>query len=251
MSKGLKTSKVYQVSDDEFRIIVANSYSYSDCLRALELGTNGGSSTDVLKRRIRELNCSIEHFNGAKSSGIKNSKPLEEILVENSNYFNTSGLKKRLINANLLEYKCACCGISEWQNQPLSLQLDHINGNHTDNRLENLRLLCPNCHSQTETYAGKSAIKYIKPTSYCKICGKALKCSTSNLCPECSHKQSQIVERPDRDTFKQLIRTVPFTTLGVQFGVSDKAISKWCISFNLPHKKSDIKKYTDEEWDKL
>ena len=134
---------------------MANSFSYSDCLRALGLGTNGGSSTDVLKKRIQELECSIEHFNGHRNGAIRNSKPLEEILVENSTYASTVSLKKRLLNANLIEYKCSKCGISSWNNEPLTLQLDHINGNHNDNRIENLRLLCPNCHSQTHTYAGK------------------------------------------------------------------------------------------------
>lgn len=157
MSKGFKTSKVYQVSDEQFREIVANSYSYSDCLRALGLGTNGGSSTDVLKRRIQELGCSTEHFNRGKSignQGIKRS--LDDILVENSTYTSTTHLKNRLLNAKLLEYKCAICGITEWLNNPISLQLDHKNGNNRDNRLENLRFLCPNCHSQTDTYAGKN-----------------------------------------------------------------------------------------------
>lgn len=251
MSKGFKTSKVYQVSDEQFREIVANSYSYSDCLRALGLGTSGGSSTDVLKRRIQELECSTEHFNGTKSSGLQRSYSLKEILVENSTYSNTTNLKERLLKEGLLQYHCAICGISEWQGKTLSLQLDHINGNHTDNRIENLRLLCPNCHSQTHTYAGKNAIKYIKSIQYCSECGKELKYSTSGLCAECSAKQNRVVERPDRNTFKQLIRTIPFTTLGLQFGVSDKAISKWCISYNLPNKKSDIKKYTDEEWANL
>ena len=62
-------SKVYQVSDERFREIVANSSSYSDCLRALGLSTKGGSSTDILKRRIKELECSVEHFgrNGGTS----------------------------------------------------------------------------------------------------------------------------------------------------------------------------------------
>ena len=156
MSKGFKTSKVYQVSDEQFREIIANSYSYSDCLRALGLGTNGGSSTDVLKRRIQELECSTEHFNKGKSSGAYTHYAMSEILVKDSNYVAISRLKKRLVDEGYLEYKCACCGISEWMGKPISLQLDHINGNNRDHRIENLRFLCPNCHSQTDTYAGKN-----------------------------------------------------------------------------------------------
>jgi 5-methylcytosine-specific restriction endonuclease McrA len=60
------------------------------------------------------------------------------------------------VKENRLEYKCANCGIKEWNNLPLSLQLDHINGVNNDHRLENLRFLCPNCHSQTDTYSGKN-----------------------------------------------------------------------------------------------
>ena len=65
-------------------------------------------------------------------------------------------MKKGLLNSNLLEYKCALCGnTGEWQGKPLTLQLDHINGEHLDHRLENLRFLCPNCHSQTETFGSR------------------------------------------------------------------------------------------------
>ena len=152
-----KISKVYQVSDDEFKSIVAAAGSYSDCLRALNLGTRGGSSTDTLKRRIKELNCSIDHFSVIKEKISPNVKyTLDEILVENSSYANISRLKQRLVKENRLEYKCAICGIKEWNNLPLSLQLDHINGVNNDHRLENLRFLCPNCHSQTDTYSGKN-----------------------------------------------------------------------------------------------
>lgn len=87
-------SKVYQINDEEFKTIVANSFSYSDCLRALGLGTNGGSSTDTLKRRIQELECSTEHFNGHKARVVKNYQSLEEILIENSDYVSTVSLKK-------------------------------------------------------------------------------------------------------------------------------------------------------------
>ena len=150
-------SKVYQVSDEEFKAIVASKTTYSDCLRALGLSTKGGSSTDILKKRINELHCSTEHFHQGSAGGHASATySLEEILVENSSYANINSLKRRLINENKLAYKCAICGIDEWNGQPLSLHLDHINGKHNDHRLENLRFLCPNCHSQTETYAGKN-----------------------------------------------------------------------------------------------
>lgn len=151
----MRKSKVYSISDEEFCRLVSESNSYSDILRALGLGTNGGSSTDILKRRITELNCSTEHFN-RKVNSKRQNYTLDEILVENSTYTNIASLKRRLINEGKLEYKCALCGIDSWLGNPLSLQLHHINGVNNDHRLSNLRFLCPNCHSQTETYAGKN-----------------------------------------------------------------------------------------------
>lgn len=156
-------SKVYIPSDEEFCKIVANAYSYSDCLRAVGLGTSGGSSTDTLKRRIQELNCDISHFNRGRSS--KNGQSsnakytLEEIMVKNSTYANIARLKIRLIKEGIFPYECAICGNKgEWNGKPLSLQLDHIDGNNRNHTKENLRFLCPNCHSQTSTFAGKNTI---------------------------------------------------------------------------------------------
>lgn len=149
-------SKIYQVSDEDFKKIVQQANTYSDCLRALGLGTNGGSSTDILKKRIKELDCSTEHFNQKHKQSYQAKYLLDEILVENSSYANIASLKRRLINENRLEYKCAICGLTQWLNKPISLQLDHINGINNDHRISNLRFLCPNCHSQTDTFAGKN-----------------------------------------------------------------------------------------------
>lgn len=150
-------SKVYLVSDEEFLKIVREANSYSDCLRELGLGTRGGSSVDTLKRRIAELQCDISHFGTKPRTGHSNPKySMEEILVENSSYANIRSLKNRLIKEGKLEYKCAICGLTKWQDKEISLQLDHINGVNNDHRIENLRFLCPNCHSQTENYSGKN-----------------------------------------------------------------------------------------------
>lgn len=157
MGNYMGVSKVYSLTDEEFVKMVEQAHNYSDCLRLLGLGTNGGSSTDVLKRRIQELNCSTEHFYRVKGKHYSARHTLDEILVRGSTYANIQRLKARLVNEGKMEYVCAFCGNEgEWQGKRLVLQLDHINGTNNDHRIENLRFLCPNCHSTTLTYAGKN-----------------------------------------------------------------------------------------------
>ena len=81
---------------------------------------------------------------------------LKEILEGLHPTYQTLKLKKRLIKEKVLEYKCVSCGIFEWNTKEISLHLDHIDGNNHNHKLENLRLLCPNCHSQTDTWCGKN-----------------------------------------------------------------------------------------------
>jgi len=81
--------------------------------------------------------------------------PNSEMLVENSKYSNLA-VRKRIADGNLIDYKCQRCGIDSWNGESITLELDHINGQNNDHRIENLRFLCPNCHSQTETYKGKN-----------------------------------------------------------------------------------------------
>jgi predicted restriction endonuclease len=114
------------------------------------------STNSLLKKRSNELGLDYSHF---KTSGI-NPKSLEEILVySDGKISSTHRLKLRLINENYFEHKCYVCGITEWNGKPVPIELEHINGNRYDNRLQNLTIVCPNCHAQTETYRGKNIKK--------------------------------------------------------------------------------------------
>lgn len=153
-----RKSKVYESTDDEFKQIVQQSINFSDCCRKIGLSINGNNGRAKIKQRCEELNISYQHL---YLSNIEvHSHPvysIEEILVENSTYASRTKLKQRLVSEGLMEYKCSICGNQgEWNGHSLTLQLDHINGINNDNRLENLRFLCPNCHSQTDTFSGKN-----------------------------------------------------------------------------------------------
>lgn len=153
-------SRFWSFSDEEFSKIVKESKTIVEISNKMGYKMKGGGITKFIKARIETLNLDTSHFNRYCNSSHP-QKELSEILVKNSSYTNNRSLKKRLIDANLLKYECSVCGIKNWNGKDLVLQLDHINGNNKDNRLSNLRLLCPNCHSQTETFAGKNA-KYNK-----------------------------------------------------------------------------------------
>lgn len=148
-------------TDQEFTEAVKNSLSYADVLRKLNLKV-AGSNYDLVKKTIKRLNLSTTHMTGAawnqgsKYKPVKTATKLSEILIENSTWTSTYHLKERLFKEGVKEKKCECCGRTSWLGKPIALELHHINGIKNDLRLENLQILCPNCHAFTDNYRGKS-----------------------------------------------------------------------------------------------
>jgi len=116
-----------------------------------------GIHFNTLKSKDVKLGCYKPNKSG---KGIGKKLPdkysLKQILNGEVPHFQTYKLRKRILKEQLLEYKCAICGISEWRDKPVPLELDHVDGNSRNHRLHNLRLLCPNCHSQTDTFRSKN-----------------------------------------------------------------------------------------------
>lgn len=151
-------NKIYKLSDEQFVELLKKSSTISEVLFKLGYTTKGNSwGYSQIKRRMTDLNLDYSIFKG--KSYLANKKPdkisEQDILRENCKHQRTV-LRRYIIKNNLIPYKCAICGCTEWQGKTLSLEIDHINGINNDNRLENLRFLCPNCHSQTSTYGSRN-----------------------------------------------------------------------------------------------
>lgn len=245
----MKRSIIWNVPDEEFINLVKTSSSYSDILRKMGIYTQG-SNINTLKRRISYLKLDTTHIpkgmrssKGRKFGPHKSRIPNTELFIENCPKCRST-IRDRLIKDSLMPYNCANCGLSpEWDNKPLSLVLDHINGVPNDNRLENLRFLCPNCNSQTETFAGRN-LKYKKQPKKCLNC-EASVYRSSSLCEycflnrkklglgRCSPREERRKFEVSKEELEELIKNNSYVSIGKMYGVSDNAIRKRCKTFGI------------------
>jgi hypothetical protein len=146
-------------TDQQLREAVQNSTSIRQVLRHLNLAEAGGNYQTV-QQRIKQLGIDISHLEGqawrkGSTQSVVPPKSLTDLLQLNVPC-KSHILKERLIKAGFKQAQCECCGNKEWLGNPIPLELHHVNGNRADNRLENLQLLCPNCHALTKTYRGRN-----------------------------------------------------------------------------------------------
>lgn len=235
---------------EQLKQIVQNSNSYRQVVKKVGYTTESGSNVETVKKRIEKYNIDVSHFHSDPKKGniIRNE---ENIFIKNSTA-NQSTLRRWYRSGEYTSYICSICGLEPiWQGKDLTLILDHINGSNHDNRLENLRWVCPNCNQQLDT-TGFKKMRVESNTSnrkkyYCIDCGKEIS-EGALRCRQCYNKQIEMDRPVTREQLKDLIRNEPFTHVGAKFNVTDNAIKKWCDKFNLPRTKREINQYSDEQW---
>jgi hypothetical protein len=239
----------YKYRFEHLSIIVKESKTKSECVIKLGLSARCSGNFQTLDKYIKLYNLDISHFEYSHNK-IFDKKPLCEVMIENST-FHTRALKTRLYKEGIKERKCELCGQGEeWNGMKISLILDHKNGVSDDHRLENLRIVCPNCNAGLETHCrGHNRMSKQKDNSFRKekvikekninnkhskiyycSCGK-IKSKESKMCLDChnkiiSFKQRKVI-RPPYEQLINEIKSSSYVATGKKYNVSDNAIRKW------------------------
>ena len=232
-------------SEAEARAAIAASLSYTEALRRLGMRAAGGNHRTIRRYAEQVWRIPVGHFDPALAQRRRLRRepvPLEEVLVEGSTYHRAT-LKARLYAEGLKARSCELCGQGElWHGRRMSLILDHLNGVHDDNRLANLRIICPNCNATLETHCGRKN-RLPRDPRPCLHCGTPF-LPRSDRHRFCSRACGQRAPRPggprpatrrvDRPPYEQLLREIEdlgYLAVGRKYGVSDNAIREWRLAY--------------------
>jgi HNH endonuclease len=231
-------------SEAELRSAVARALTWAEALRLLGYD-NKGMNYRTIQRWVNNWGITTDHFNASEARRRANrarALPLRDALVESSTY-PRGKLKERLLAAGLKQRACEMCGQSEvWNGKLMSLVLDHVNGISNDHRLENLRIVCPNCNATLDTHCGRN----VPRQRVCPSCGECFAprhirhryCSMRCVGAANSEKLRGIpqperrkVERPAYEQLKAELEATSFSAVGRKYGVSDNAVRKWLRAY--------------------
>lgn len=154
--------KIKEITKEKLEEVIKNSTSLAGVLKKLEITMDGWNYSEI-KKKIKNFEISTEHFFGQswrknKVFGHKNSI---EVYLNNEIKITSDKLKKRLIKEGYFEHKCYRCNKKEWEGEEIPIELHHKDGNSKNNNLENLTILCPNCHTQTKNHGSKNIKKHV------------------------------------------------------------------------------------------
>lgn len=220
--------------------LVKESFSVAQVIKKLGLKQAGGTHCH-LSRKIKKLEIDSSHFlgqaynSGANYKGGNTKKSASEILIirESGPRQKPYKLRRALLEIGV-KYECEICYLKDiWNGKEIRLEVDHKNNNWLDDRKENLRFLCPNCHSQQQHKMNKGKTGLINFKSYNKKV-IILKQKIKNINKMHEYRiKSRKVERPSKEELFKLLWELPTTKIANQYGVSDKAVEKWSKSYNI------------------
>ncbi len=233
-------SKINTVTTNNLTEIINKSSSISSVLRKLGYKQMNSGIYRTFKRRITRDDIDISHFKNKithKSVSIHTKETFISALKTRTR-LNASD-KINLMKFNIIPFEsCDICGQSRiWNNNKLTLQVDHINGDSTNNNPNNLRFICPNCHTQTETFGVGNRI--VEPLSTCKLC-KSIISKGAQTCIHCAGKFNPQKRKFDitEEKLRKLIWEIPSEEIAKLYGVSGTTVKKWCKIYDIdkPHR---------------
>lgn len=214
------------VDRSDLKDIVAQSLTTSQVLVKLNLVPAGGNYA-ILHKWLKLLKIDTSHFTqkGKKMRSLSN----EQVFCKDSAVSNDV-VKLRMTSDLNIHYACSGCGIDKWKDQPITLELDHIDGDNTNNTVQNLRLLCPNCHSLTDTFRGRNKRQLGRSRSTgVKICAcGSIIHPTSEKCRPCLLKEIGKTW-PSNTDLLTMVNSSSYSEVGRKLGISSTSVRKRCL----------------------